>query len=464
MFGVGSFRTRDCQGLTRRSFLRVGATLPFAAGTLAAGQSSPGNKALDNTALGDKAPKARSVMLIWLVGGPSHLDLFDPKPKAQGEYRGPFSSIPTRLPGVRFTELLPQLAARNDRYSVVRTNINYDGGHRPAGSIAWTCGQASPGGGEGGAENPSSYPPHVGAVLARDRGLGDLPGFISLAKGPVGDGVGPSLGFGGGNWGKRFDPFMIGCSKQGDVSIPDLKLLETLTPARLANRRALLDELNGIQRRLDSVEFDKMNSVYRQAYQLLTTPRTLKAFDLSRESRKTRQRYGRTSLGQSCLLGRRLVETGVPYVQVNWSQFAEVFYPFSDYGWDTHADNFELLADWHGPLLDRALSTLLDDLEERGLLETTLVVCMGEFGRTPRINNIGSRDHWHHCYFSVWAGGGIKPGRVIGESDPRGEYPLTEPVTPEMVGTTILELAGVTTQRRAELKVIEGGSVIDGLV
>ena len=129
------------------------------------------------------------------------------------------------------------------------------------------------------------------------------------------------------------------------------------------------------------------------------------ALDLSRESAATREAYGQTSFGQSCLLGRRLVEAGVPYVQVNWSRYVEVYYTFSDYGWDTHADNFGLLAEWHGPLFDRVFSTLVDDLEARGLLETTLVVCMGEFGRTPRINEIGSRDHWHQCYFSLWAGG-----------------------------------------------------------
>jgi uncharacterized protein (DUF1501 family) len=177
-----------------------------------------------------------------------------------------------------------------------------------------------------------------------------------------------------------------------------------------------------------------------------------------------REAYGQTSFGQSCLLGRRLVEAGVPYVQVNWSQYVEVFYPFSDYGWDTHADNFGLLADWHGPLLDRVFSTLLDDLEERGLLRTTLVVCMGEFGRTPKINSIGSRDHWHPCYFSVWAGGGIQPGRAVGESDPRGEFPATEPVTPAMVGATMLELAGTDAAARTQLKVLEKGRVIHELL
>ncbi len=197
---------------------------------------------------------------------------------------------------------------------------------------------------------------------------------------------------------------------------------------------------------------------------MLTSPSATKAFDLSRESEQTRADYGYTSFGQSCLLGRRLVEAGVPYVQVNWSQYVEVFYPFSDYGWDTHADNFELLADWHGPLLDRTFSALLRDLDQRGLLESTLVVCMGEFGRTPRINTIASRDHWHPCYFSIWAGAGVQPGRVIGRSDPRGEHPATDPVTPEMVGTTILELAGVNTQARAELRVLPGGRVIDALL
>ena len=154
----------------------------------------------------------------------------------------------------------------------------------------------------------------------------------------------------------------------------------------------------------------------------------------------------------------------MPYVQVNWSQYVEVLYPFSDYGWDTHADNFGLLADWHCPLLDGVFSTLLDDLDQRGLLKTTLVVCMGEFGRTPRINNIGSRDHWHQCYFSIWAGGGVQRGRVVGESDPRGEFPATEPITPAMVGTTMLELAGVSSAARAQLNVLEGGRVIHELI
>jgi len=450
MFSFGETAARTCEGVTRRALLRFGASLPF----------SP---LLASAAAAAEAPRAKSVMLIWLVGGPSHLDLFDPKPDATADYRGPFSAIRTRTPGMQFTELLPLLAQRSDRFSVVRTNINYNGGHREAGSIAWTCGVARDGG-EGGNGKPSGYPPNIGSIVSRARPQTSLPGFISLARGPVGDGVGPCYGYGGGAWGQRYDPFMVDCSRDGDVSIPELKLLDGLSPPRLDDRRLLVDQLDAERRRLDQLPSAVWQGVQRRAFELLSGGETLNAFDMSRESAATRQRYGRTSFGQSCLLGRRLVEAGVPYVQVNWSQFAEVLYPFCDYGWDTHADNFGLLADWHGPLLDRTLATLLDDLDERGLLETTLVVCMGEFGRTPRINSIGSRDHWHQCYFSMWAGGGIQPGRAIGRSDPRGEFPESDPVTPEMVGTTIVELAGVSTQQRAELRVLPNGRVIDELV
>ena len=452
MLSIGTNQMRDCQGMSRRSLLRLGSALPFAAGL-----------GIGEEALGAVAPKAKSVMVIFLIGGPSHLDLFDPKPNAGQQYRGPFNTIATKTPSLRFTELVPKLAARSDKFSLIRTNINYSGGHRPAGSIAMTGKVATDGGEEKGGK-PAGYQPNFGSVLARARGFDNLPGFISIAKGPIGDGVGPMHGYGGGIWGKRHDPFMISCSESGTVSLPDLKLMRGITPGRLSDRSKLLAELNQARRRIDNSRVDQLDKIYKQAYQLLTSAKTNKAFDLSQESKKTRDRYGKTSFGQSCLLGRRMVEAGVPYVQVNWSQFVEVFYPFSDYGWDTHADNFELMSDWHGPLLDQCLSTLLDDLESRGLLDSTLVLCLGEFGRTPRVNNIGSRDHWHHCYFSLWAGGGVKPGRVIGESDARGEQPVTKPVTPEMVGTTLLELAGVHTAQRASLNVLPGGEVIDELM
>src|SRR5690606_15298659 len=201
-----------------------------------------------------------------------------------------------------------------------------------------------------------------------------------------------------------------------------------------------------------------------RAFDLLTSSTGRKAFDLSLESDDTRGRYGRTAFGQSCLLARRLAEAGVPYIQVNWSEYVEpLLGDRTDYGWDTHANNFEFLNDRHGPILDRALSALLDDLGERGLLESTLVVCMGEFGRTPRMNGSMARDHWNRCYASIWAGAGVQGGRVIGESDARAEDPITDPIGPDRVGTTILELAGVNAELRSELGVLQTSTVIHEL-
>jgi hypothetical protein len=440
---VGSFRSHTCQGATRRAFLSAGVAAPFA---LAASANAASSIA--------EPRKASSILLIWLGGGPSHLDLFDPKPKAPVEFRGPFATIATRTPGVRFTELLPKLAARSHKFSLIRSNVNFHDGHREAGSIALTGAQSA----------AAVYPPNFGSIVARKRGHDALPRFISLARGQIGDGVGPIQGYGGGTWGKAHDPCLIGCTENGQVEIPSLKLADGLSPARLTERRYLLNEIDRLRRATDAGQHEVWDHLQQRAYALLTSPAGIAALDLSRESAATRTAYGHTSFGQSCLLGRRLVEAGVPYVQVNWSRFVEVFYPFSDYGWDTHADNFGLIADWHAPLLDRVFSTLVDDLENRGLLETTLLVCMGEFGRTPRINEIGSRDHWHPCYFSLWAGGGVQSGRTIGESDARGEHPVSDPITPAMVGATMLELSGINSATRAELRILPEGRVVHELL
>lgn len=444
MIEVGGFRSVDCRGIGRRSFVRAGLAAPFVAGV-------PG--LAERQAQADRA-RAKSVLLVWLMGAPSHLDTFDPKPNAPVEYRGPFSTIATRTPGSQFCELLPKLAARSNRFSVVRSHENYSGDHLVAASMGLT----------GGPEGAGGHPPNFGSIVGRRHAGAEFPPFISLARGPVGDGRGPMKGYGGGAWGKAYDPFMVSCSEQGAVDIPGLKLLDGLTPRHLQDRQTLLRDLDRLRSRLDTGGLDQWDHTFRSAYSLLTSPEARRAFDLSSERKETRDAYGQTSFGQSCLLGRRLVEAGVPYVQVNWSQFAEVLYPFSDYGWDTHANNFGLLADWHCPLLDHAFSVLLDDLDERGLLETTLVVCMGEFGRTPRINSIGSRDHWHRCYSSIWAGGGVQPGRIVGESDAKAESPVTEPIGPARVGATMLEALGVGPAERAELKVLEGVGAIHELL
>ncbi len=444
MLEIGSFQARLCSGIDRRAFLRAGLLAPFAWGL-------PG---LSESSAAAEAKKAKSVLVLWLWGAPSHVDTFDPKPNAPAEFRGPFSTIPTRTPGVRFSELLPQLAARSNRFTLIRSNKNFNNTHTPAGTIALT----------GAVDGPGGLAPNYGAIIARQRGVDDLPSFLAIGRGHPRDVDGTLRGYGGGNWGRIYDPFLVRCSERGEIDIPDLKLINGLTPQHLNDRRLLLRELDNLRRSLDSTEIQKWNNTCQRAYSLLTSPRARQALDLSREAEKTRAAYGQTSFGQSCLLARRLVEAGVPYIQVNWSQYVEAMTPHCDFGWDTHIYNFELLADRHCPILDRVFSALLDDLHERGLLETTLVLCMGEFGRTPRITAEAARDHWAECYFSIWAGGGVQPGRVIGESDRAGQYPITEPITPPMMGTTILELAGITSQVRAELHVLPGGRVIHELL
>jgi len=215
---------------------------------------------------------------------------------------------------------------------------------------------------------------------------------------------------------------------------------------------------------LDAAGIENWHRTYQTAYDLLMNPTARDAFDLTQETQRTRARYGQSVFGQSALLARRLVEAEVPYIQLNYSRHVEAITPGFEFGWDTHIYNFDLLQDLHCPILDRAFSALLDDLSERGLFKDNLVVCMGEFGRTPKINKRAARDHWPQCYFSMWSGAGIEPGRVIGESDRRGEHPVTDPITPKMAGTTIAEIAGIDTQARAKMNVLEDGRLIEGLI
>lgn len=441
MFEIGSFQARVCQGLSRRAFLQAGALAPLGL-SLAAGRAP---------AYGEV--RAKSVLFVWLWGAPSHLDTFDPKPNAQPEFRGPFSTINTRTTGLRFTELFPRIAARSDRFALVRSNKNFHAGHLEAGTTGLT----------GNPNEAAGTLPNFGSILSRHRGGRQLPGFISIGRGNPRDVVGPMKGYGGGICGRSHDPFPVACSEKGEIDIPNLRLLDGLTPQHLLERRQLVESLDQLRRQGDSGDFSRWDANQRRAYSLLTTPEARAALDLSREQPRIREAYGHTAFGQSCLLARRLVEARVPYVQVNWSQYVEAMTPNCDFGWDTHIYNFEMLMDRHGPIFDRVFSALLDDLRERGLLDTTLVVAMGEFGRTPRINGQASRDHWPQCYFSLWAGAGVRPGVVVGESDRQGNEPITEPITPLMVGTTILDLAGVHSQARAEMGVLAGGRFLHEL-
>jgi hypothetical protein len=403
------------------------------------------------------------VIFVFLWGAPSHLDTCDPKPDAPLEYRGPFAAIPTRTPGLFFTELLPQIAVRSDRFSIVRSHVTTNAGHPEAGTIALT----------GYPELPAPPQPNFGSIVARHRGDRDaLPPFFTIARGVVMDGGRRIEGYGGGTLSQAYDPFMVGCSETGEVELPALKLLDGLNPLRIEDRKRLLIELDAATRAVDdgrvAADAADGSAAWRRnvqsAYELLLDPAARQAFDLTRESDATRARYGYTTFGQSSLLARRLVEAGVRYVQLNYSRHVEALNPGFEFGWDTHIYNFELLQDQLCPTLDRAYAALLDDLCDRGLIDNTLVVMMGEFGRTPKISPRAARDHWQHCYFSIWSGGGVRPGLVVGASDTRGERPRTEPITPLDVGTTIAQLAGIDSQARAEMNVLAGGKVIDGLL
>ena len=451
MIEIGGIRAKSCGGISRRCVLRASLAMPWAGLThspLATAAAPPGTP----------ERRATSVILLWLWGGPSQLDTFDPKPSAPSEIRGPFSPIATRTPGLQFSELLPRLAARSHLFSVVRTNTNLTNVHRVAGSIALTGGE--------GRNGDNDYDPNFGSVVQKvRRRTAELPPFVAVTPGALRTAIGPLKGFGGGRWGKSYDPFPVQCTDRGEVYLPTLQLLAGLNLARLDDRRRLLRELDDLSRWQSQTRPEHWSMQRRKAFNLLTSPVGRRAFDLASEAPRVRASYGHSQFGQSCLLARRLVETGVPYIQVNWSKWVENIYDGrTDFGWDTHWLNFEHLADRHAPILDRALSALLDDLANRGLLENTVVLAMGEFGRTPKISANGGRDHWARCYSSLWAGGGIQPGRVIGTSDARGYDPLTGGIGPERVGATLLERAGISSAQRAALRVLPDAQVIEELL
>jgi len=455
---IGSFLSRTCGGASRRSFLRAGMSLPFVPLALGAagmgGGGIPGSYAVAADARRNSI-RAKSVIFIWLWGAPSHLDTFDPKPDAPADVRGPFAPISTRTPGLQLSELLPRLASRSHLFNVVRSNVTFAPGHPDAGTFGLT----------GFPEKPLPVKPNFGSIIAKYRGeKGSLPAFAMLGRGIPKDVVRIVDGYGAGSLGKAFEPFLISCSEFGEAEIPSLKLLDGLSPHRIHDRRTLLGTLDAVRRQTEEDRLHDWSRLHQRAFELLSGPSGRKALDLTQESTETRDAYGQTSFGQSCLMARRMVEAGVSYIQVNWSEYVEAMTPNTDFGWDTHIYNFELLPDRHCPILDRALSALLDDLSQRGLLESTLVVAMGEFGRTPKITNRAARDHWPRCYSSLWAGAGMRPGQVIGASDRLGGDPVSTPISPLMVGTTIAEFAGLDTQARAELKVLEGGTSVHELL
>jgi hypothetical protein len=447
-----------CQSLSRRALLQVGAStvLGLSLGDLLQ------LRALGSPVSAD-AP-ARSVLLLWLWGGPAHIDTWDPKPNAPLEYRGPFAPIPTRTPGVRICELFPQLAQLTDTFSILRSLHTFSNDHGVAGTIGLT-GSASGAVNLGGASLGGSARPATGSIVARVRGFrSKLPPFLVIG-GKLHQGKKMIVGEGGGPLGALYDPFRLEYDPVKGTCVPALQLQPDLTPERLAGRQELMIALDQLDRRADELRAVQAIDDYRaQAFAMLTSGAARKMFDLGQEATETIDRYGRTRFGQSCLLARRLVENGVPFVQVNWSDHVEAEEDSGDGGWDHHYRNFQIMQDRHAPWLDQALAALLRDLKERGLLERTLVVAVGEFGRSPKINDKAGREHWEHCYSALLAGGGVRGGRVIGSSDAKGERPHDRPVTPADLAATIFQAAGITSEQLQTLGLGGGGKVIDELL
>jgi hypothetical protein len=456
MLLLGRHRTRTCQGPTRRALLQIGASsvLGLSLADLCRARTLGGEK---------PAGTAKSVLLLWLWGGPAQLDTWDPKPSAPLEFRGPFSAITTKAVGVRVCELFPKVAALADRFALLRSLKTASNDHGVAGTIGLT-GSSAGGVGLDGKPIAGGPRPAMGSVVARVRGgTAKTPPFMVIG-GKMHQGKKAIVGEGGGALGGSYDPFRLEYDPVKGTRFPALQLPADLTPERLADRRRLLQAFDGLSRRSDELRAARVLDDYRaQAFTMLTSPQSLKMFDLGREKDALKDRYGRTRFGQSCLLGRRLVEHGVPFVQVNWSDHVEAEEDSGDGGWDHHYRNFQIMQDRHGPWMDQALSALLTDLRDRGLLDTTLVIAVGEFGRTPKINDKAGRDHWEHCYSALIAGGGVHGGGVVGSSDARAAYPHDRPATPADLIATVQHAVGISSEQAQTLGVAVNGKVIGEL-
>jgi hypothetical protein len=429
--------------LSRRDALRVGSLSLFGLSLPALFQSR--RAALQG---GERSTgRAKSCILLFMWGGPAHQDTWDLKPDAPAEVRGEFAPISTNVPGIQIGEHFPQLARRTDKLCLVRSMTHNNADHTPSTHFLLT-GQPPPA-----SKDRRAQWPHIGAVLSRlGRGASALPPFVSMrpkVEGDVPRFVEESQGQFAGWLGAAHDPLTIDHDpNRADYRVAELTLQDGLTRERLDQRLALRSRLNAglADKRPDAAAQDQN---LQRAYDLLTSAVDQRgAFDLTQEPAQLRERYGLNPHGQSVLQARRLIERGVPLVTVFWPN--DGIKNVSVY-WDTHSRNFVDLKQRLMPVADQAFSALLDDLTERGLLDETLVVWTGEFGRTPRVGQRNSdagagrdgRDHWPGCFTSVLAGGGVRGGMVYGKSDKHAAYPASDPVPPADLIATIYHLLGV---------------------
>jgi hypothetical protein len=421
--------------LSRRDLLQVGTlgATGLALAPLLRGQETA-------LASGPSRASADSCILLFLWGAPSQYETFDPKPEAPDGIRGEFGVCRTRLPGVLFGEHIPRLAQRADQFSLIRTCAQTSTHHQSAAYEALT-GYPPSKDAVALTATPVDHP-NVGSVVARYApGSSSLPRFVQLPQLATDVGnltPGQFAGF----LGRPYDPLaVIKDPNQPDFNIAELSLPAEVSAERLEDRRGLLRLVGRQMQALERSAESRALEVYQErAIRLLTSPRVQQAFDLGREPAGLRERYGRNTLGQSCLLARRLIEAGVKLVTVCSGFNGKT----PQDAWDTHTDNFRKLRNQLLPPLELGLSALLDDLGQRGLSRRTLLVVMGEFGRTPRINKQAGRDHWHHCYSVLLVGGGIQPGRVLGQSDRHGAYPVQGRVcTPADLCATVYHCLGI---------------------
>ena len=412
----------------------------------------------------EASPPARSVIVLWLWGGPSHLDTFDLKPDAPVEYRGPYAPIDTNVAGIEVCELLPKLARRADRYALLRSIHAPSNDHGIAGTVGLTGSDAGALS-LGGQTQPGFIQPTHGSIVSRMLGFNpDIPRFLTVG-GRLHQGHKPIAGENAAGLGAMHDPFRLDFAPQTGVQLPALELHDGVTPGGLDARRELLTRLDDVTRQLDqSPAMYRLDEFYQQAFALLTSPASRQVFDLEREPDELRRRYGRFRFGQCCLLARRLVESGARSCRSTGARTdVEPGRGHRRRGWDMHDRHFQQFQDRHAWMLDQALSALLDDLNERGLLDETAVVAIGEFGRTPRINGKAGRDHWEHCYSGLVAGGGLRGGQVIGASDALAEYPVVRPVTPADIFATVLARIGIGTTQLTSAGLLPLGETIEEL-
>jgi hypothetical protein len=455
--GPGNFGARR---ITRRHLIKVG-------GLGLLGLSMP--KLLQAEAVKKLTARAKSVIFLFQWGGPSHVDMFDRKPEAPEGIRGPLKGIPTAVPGLHVCEGMERVAKIMDKVTLIRSVHHTMKNHNSAGYYA-LAGHPPPTDDQRLRDLLDLYPAYGSIVDKLAPVREDMPTFVAyphvIADGSITPGQHASF------LGKRHDPLLVlQDPNSANFNLPELTLPASLTVERLEQRRELQKLIDAQSRMLDySPAAQGLDAYYERALAMLNSPKLRKAFDLSAEPEAMREAYGRTTYGQGCLLARRLVEAGTKFVTVYFSNSIGGQSVESG-GWDTHGFNntrmYNIIPKYHLPITDRTLPTLINDLETRGLLDSTLVLWMGEFGRTPKINENASRDHWPQCYTVLLAGAGVKRGYSYGASDKTGAFPAENPVRPEDLAATVYHMLGIDPQTEVHgvgnrpLPIANGKPVLD---